>query len=381
MSASLEISSSPWIYSKRFDSLFISGGAFFTLLIAAVSFQFPHWLPFFFWIWVIAFEGSHFWATFSRTYFDTEYRKRNKGILVGSLVFFIFPFCAVIADFFDPTVSYMTLYGFFIFVWSLYHNARQHYGFTSIYSAKAGLTEQQKSSTVQALYFSIIVAQVYFLINFKLTGTFGLMDAFNENPSFQWLISRLPIALTVYAIYLVAKSAWSLWQDKREKAIPIINYLITCLIFYPTMFYLIAPIDLFVQGQDGAQKLMLIAIMNSLFHNIQYHAIVWYYSQKRYNQSNHRERFGLSMRLNGTTGRYLAFSLIMGSIFGFIVWHVGDWPDLFGSFENVSAYHWAYVLFFGIIGHHFYLDQKIWRPSKQTELRSYLKLEQNPKNV
>ena len=48
------------------------------------------------------------------------------------------------------------------------------------------------------------------------------------------------------------------------------------------MFFYIAPHDRFVQDLGGGETLMLIAIMNSLFHNIQYHAIVWYYGQKRY---------------------------------------------------------------------------------------------------
>ncbi len=34
----------------------------------------------------------------------------------------------------------------------------------------------------------------------------------------------------------------------------------------------------------------------------------------------------------------------------------------------------AYVLYFGIVGHHFYLDQKIWRPSLQKDLSQYLGL-------
>ena len=35
-------------------------------------------------------------------------------------------------------------------------------------------------------------------------------------------------------------------------------------------------------AQNGAQLLMLLAVMNSLFHNIQYHAIVWIYARRRY---------------------------------------------------------------------------------------------------
>ena len=52
-----------WVKGPLFDLLFVTGGAFFTLLVAAVSFQFPQFLPVFLWIWFVCFEGSHFWAT------------------------------------------------------------------------------------------------------------------------------------------------------------------------------------------------------------------------------------------------------------------------------------------------------------------------------
>jgi hypothetical protein len=64
----------------------------------------------------------------------------------------------------------------------------------------------------------------------------------------------------------------------------------------------------------------------------------------------------------------------MGAVYGFITWHVGDWPSFSGSWQNVKFHSWAYILFFGIIGHHFFLDQVIWHPSRSKELKNYLKL-------
>ena len=69
---------------------------------------------------------------------------------------------------------------------------------------------------------------------------------------------------------------------------------------------------------------------------------------------------------------YILFSLAMGGVFSFIVWHLGDWPSFNGNFTQNQHFTWAYIIFHGIIGHHFYLDQKIWRPSQQKDLKSYL---------
>jgi len=145
------------------------------------------------------------------------------------------------------------------------------------------------------------------------------------------------------------------------------------------MFYGVAPREpFFSAAQNGAQNLMLLAIMNSLFHNIQYHAIVWTYARKRYieNQENvSRDLLGFASRINGSFKGYATASILMGVGFAWIVNGLGDWPNWqgVGPFHEMSAL--SYVLFFGIIGHHFFLDQMIWRPSRQKDLRSYLRLD------
>ncbi|MBC87461.1 MAG: hypothetical protein CL677_09830 [Bdellovibrionaceae bacterium] len=365
-----------WLKNPAFDLMFVTGGAFFTLLVAALAFSEPTFMPYILWIWIIAFEGSHFWATFSRTYIDKKYRSENSKVLFGSLVFFAFPGLAVLADSLQSDVSYMTLYGFFIFVWSLYHNAKQHYGFLSIYTGKAKVPEALKAKMVHLLFWGVGVAQVYFLFNFKSQLVFGLPSVSEMGGSLGFLLGTVPmlisLALFIKLVFL-AKEAVGIVGGK---ALIGLYYVATCLIFYSTMFYFIAPKDLIFQNLTGAETLMLIAVMNSLFHNIQYHAIVWYYGNKRFNeQSAENKGYGVARFVNYKLANYMGFSLLMGLVFGFIVWNVGDWPAPTGSWHGVQSHSWAYILFFGIIGHHFYLDQKIWRPSKSKELRGYLNLE------
>jgi hypothetical protein len=360
----------PWIRTPFFDFSFITGGAFFTLFIAFLSFQFPTMVPVFFWIWVVFFEGSHFWATYSRTYIDDKYRKQNSKVLYYSLVFFIFPIVAIVLENQIKTISFTVYYGFFIFVWSLYHNAKQHYGFLSIYAAKIKLEFSEKSKMVQSLYAVIVFSQVYFLINFKLQGTFSIGSFFQSTPILNFMSTNIFYILTLLGAFYFIYQAVQLQKKYGSKILPIVSYIATCLIFYSLMFYYIAHTDHFIT-KDGVSVLILIAIMNSLFHNIQYHAIVWHYGQKRYNEKEETQGFGIAKFVNGKTLNYLITALLIGAVFGFIVWNVGSSPNINGSFTS-NANNWAYVLFFGIIGHHFYLDQKIWRPSKQSELKSYL---------
>lgn len=360
--------SSIWIRNPIFDLAFVMGGALFTLVIAALTFALPQWLPVFFWVWVVAFEGSHFWATISRTYLDTKFCRENFRVLYGSLFFFLFPLAAILLEN-SSVVSYTLLYGFFIFVWSLYHNARQHFGFLSIYCKKAGVNEMQKKQLVRVLYLAIVAPQLFFLLNFKAILAFGLSTS-HLNPSLQFLISDMPKLVSFGVVVYLLYQAVALWKVRGAAGSAVIVFIVTCLVFYTTMFYGIAPIDHFVQNGNGVETLMLIAIMNSLFHNIQYHAIVWHYGQSRYAQS--LEGFGLARFVNGKSTNYFSIALLIGVLFGVIVWHVGDWPGVTGSYEGIRFHSWAYVLFFGIIGHHFFLDQFIWRPSRQIDLRQYL---------
>lgn len=359
----------PWIRTPFFDYSLIMGGAFFTLLIAVLSFQFPTMVPIFFWIWVVFFEGSHFWATYSRTYIDDKYRRENKKVLFNSLVFFIFPLIAIILQNQFTTISFTVFYGFFIFVWSLYHNAKQHYGFLSIYAAKIKVEFDEKTKMKNSLYAVIIFSQIYFLLNFKLQGTFSVSSTLEWSPALNFLATKMFYILTGLGTVYFLFQASILFKKYGKNILPVLSYIVTCLIFYSTMFYYIAQTDHFIT-KDGVSVLILIAIMNSLFHNIQYHAIVWHYGQARYNKEEN-EKYGIAKFVNGKTLNYLGVALLLGIVFGFIVWNVGSSPDLNGSFTS-NANNWAYILFFGIIGHHFYLDQKIWRPSKQTELQSYL---------
>lgn len=359
-----------WIRSRGFDLTLVTGGAFFTLLAALSAFQIPMLLPWLFWIWVVVFEGSHFWATFSRTYFDRDFRRKSPLLLWGSLVFFLFPALALMLDAGVTKPWFTTAYGFFIFCWSLYHNARQHYGFTAIYCRKAGLQASQRRALVVALYASICLPQLHFLLNVKAPGTFGFTPPAQFGGIGSLLAHQLPMVLSVAAAVFLMLPASKLWQRHGKAAFMPLFYTAVCWLFYSVMFYAIAPRDTFVQRLNGTETLMLIAVMNSLFHNIQYHAIVYHYGQRRY--SGRDETHGAAGWINRSAVHYGLVALAVGAGFGWIVWHLGDWPNVFGQWTGGGMQHWAYVLFFGIIGHHFYLDQKIWRPSQSRDLQKVL---------
>src|SRR5580698_9902419 len=80
--------SSRWIIGRRVDlSLVIgSAGAGYLYLLMYTALHVP--IGLLWWFWSVGFDGTHIFATASRTYFDREARARHPRLLYGSLVFF-----------------------------------------------------------------------------------------------------------------------------------------------------------------------------------------------------------------------------------------------------------------------------------------------------
>src|SRR5207244_8760251 len=77
----------------------------------------------------ILFDAPHVFGTLSRTYFDRSEWQTRKGLLLGSLLFFIV----------GPTMVLLGSGFTFFFVaalWAYYHLVKQHYGFMVLYKKK-----------------------------------------------------------------------------------------------------------------------------------------------------------------------------------------------------------------------------------------------------
>src|SRR6185503_9591084 len=87
--APLRLTAGPrWIISRGVDLSLVSGSASagYLYLLLYTSFGVPiSWL---WWFWSVGFDGTHIFATASRTFFDSEARARNPALLYGSLLFF-----------------------------------------------------------------------------------------------------------------------------------------------------------------------------------------------------------------------------------------------------------------------------------------------------
>lgn len=361
-----------WVRNSKFDLSLISGGAIISFTIVFILLHKPLYIPLFFWIWISLFEGTHIWATISRTYFDKEFALNNKRLLLTSLIFFIIPYIILELNASSKSLPFNSIYTFCIFIWALFHIARQHYGFISIYSNKINLPPKIKQKVCLSLYSAIVIPQLYYLFTLRLPNfVFHYLPRVNVVQA-QFFIAKILIYLSLISLLAVLIFLFRFYETYKKRSLAILNYIIICFLFYSCMYYYITHQDNFYQSALGINLFLLVTIMNSLFHNIQYHAFIWHYSQKRYKDSTF-QNYGLASLINKKTTHYLLFCLVTCCISYFIASNLGLWPNHEGFIETQKFSQLSYILFFGLVSHHFYVDQKIWKPSKQKELNDYLK--------
>ena len=367
-----------WIGSKTYDLAFIFGGSLFTLLIPLIALAAPAaLLPLCFWGWVFFFEGSHFWATYSRTFLDSKFIAENKPVLFTSLCFLLAPAVMVALSSQTQNPLAMNLYGFFIFTWSLYHNTRQHYGFVSIYNRKSGASPESMELFRWGMYLTTYAPMAHFFLSYKLGADFPtFFETLSTSSFFSLVVLNLPAVLSGLSLAYLGFLGFRVLTGKSGCGSPIsFFYIVNCFIFYNVMFHLVAAYGPFLPGyQNFGQKLMVVSIMNSLFHNIQYHAMVWFYSKKRYSEAPSEGFLGLAKAVNSRFSTYTLAALGFSSLFTLVFWLRAEIPFFSSGVSEGAWSHLAYMLYFGVVGQHFYLDQKIWRVSKAPELSQYLSL-------
>lgn len=331
-----------WIQSRRFDTTLIMGGAFISMALALLASVEASLVSLIFWGWVMLLEGPHFAITWVRTFGDANFFQKNKTLLFASFTFFAIPLVALAYDGALATTSATGAWGFLIFLWSLYHNTRQHYGFVALWARQKKLSETDLTLLRWGTYIICYAFMAELLFNFKLNSAYPAISAL-----IPW--SSLQFAATAAA--LLAFTGLTVKLGKRS-LLPL-GYLALVGAYYYLLFHVVAYAEPFFPGPMGAAEgFLIVTVLNSSFHNIQYLAItVW--RAKRDNVAN----------LQNKTIACFCFGVL---VFAPIFWARGE-VRLFDVALNHALWSQvAYVLYFGIVGQHFFLDQHIWRSKKKS---------------
>ncbi len=176
----------------------------------------------------------------------------------------------------------------------------------------------------------------------------------------------------VLALY-VAKELY-FFQSGRAFNLPKNLFLAACVPLHLTIFlhpYISThlPIRLFV-------------VFVTFYHNIQYHGIVWFYNRNRYGKSD--ESFGPASWISKNFVIYYAAGLLFAITYRYINWYFLGLKVPFSAGPNpiseislgmdFKISDLAFAFWWGFAFHHYYLDQKIWKLSKDKRLNQELKV-------
>jgi hypothetical protein len=99
----------------------------------------------------------------------------------------------------------------------------------------------------------------------------------------------------------------------------------------------------------------------TIYHNIQYHRIVWFHNRNKYARQGSGD-YGLASKINKNVWRYIGFALLFGAAY-----HIPH-------YTLVAPDGLAMGFIWGGAFTHYYLDSKIWRVRRDGELNKNLEM-------
>jgi len=325
-----------------------------------------------FWAWTLLVDGPHIAATLVRTYPDAEERRTRRRLLILSAVIatltgplFLLAEALGAKGAFDLFLGAVALYAY-------HHVVRQHYGFLALYRAKGG--ERSGARLDKAcLYLGCWAPYLVLLIAHPsarpLLGLPAEMD----------LLSKIGAGLGL-AVFLGALLAFlvSHRPGNRPKATRVkVAYVGLILPLYGLCYLVFAQLEpSHPNPTTPDQAFLLITVMISIVHGVQYVGLVWFHNRNRYSRegvsfgaARHMKRFG------AYAGALLLFSgtlyLASAAAAGVFPW-LAPWAKT--TLGPVTANQIGLCVWWGLALHHYLVDQEIWRIKGDPDLAANLGL-------
>lgn len=370
---------SPWLVSARFDLLWFFGGGGLSLLAIALALYGAVPMALLFWIWLLGFDGPHMMAAFTRTYADRQaWETKRRLLLVTLLAFFVGPGCLLL----DHALGTQTFVGFLglATLYGLYHVIRQHYGFIALYAAKVGQRDPLSYRIDRyALYVGAWLPYLAFVFTHpKARALLGLEPLERPLSVLVWTTAiGFGAALLAFVINYLRSSA---------KSLPKLAYSLWSVGLYGLAYYWVAGFEPVYRASKGAdQDFLLLSVVLTVFHNVQYIALVYVHNRSRYVAAGERRPTGdLAPWISKSALRYLGVCGAFSVGYWLLAASSGIYPswgalrgELLGGARvaGISINQLALGVWWGLALHHYWLDQRIWRIKDDPELRVHLGLQ------
>ena len=367
-----------WITSRNYDLLWYVASCLASYFLIYLNVALGVSAILLWWFWIVLADGPHVFATVSRTYLDSEERKARSKLLVGSLFWFLLGPAAIYAGIVSQSRLSFFLFLTFAQLWAYWHVVRQHYGFLTLYQKKNGEPSGKANSFEYWFFYILMLAPfVSFLIRHpEARLELGLSPG-----------ATLPEQYVLIFLHAVIAIALLSYIAKQFRAttfnLPKNLFLLACVPLHLFLFlhpYVSTHLDL-----------RLFVVFVTMYHNIQYHGIVWFYNRNRYGQDRVGKRFGLASRVSRSFAIYYAIGILFTLMYRYPQWFFIGAPVPFAPGPNSISELWlgfsfqvsdlAIAFWWGFAFNHYYLDQKIWRVSKDRQLNKDLRLSASPQLI
>jgi hypothetical protein len=363
-----------WIVSPRYDLGFFFGGAAASLAALGLYLAGVPILVLW-WTWILAFDGPHIAAAFTRTYLDREEWRGRRRLLVSSLLFFAAGPLALLAGQALGSPEPFQLFLVFAVFYAYHHVVRQHYGFLALYTAVARAADERRLRRERwALYVGCWAPYAYFLLTHPRARALLRLDTEVVPGSPESLAAAVLLAAWVTC---VAASVLRVWRERDRGPAPRSLYVTVTVALYGVIYVAVARAEPVYAGSTGPdQDFLLISVLVTLFHNVQYLGLVWFHNRNRYAGPGD---FGAARLLAADPkwflGGCLAFSL---TVYLLLACATGVFPRcMILPATHIGPFAVGQVglsLWWGLALHHYYLDQRIWRVRGDPALRRNLGL-------
>jgi len=344
-----------WIISARDDLVWFIGSVVssYLLLLLYISGVLP--LVVMAALWAILIDAPHVFGTFSRTYFDrTEWQNRPR-LLWGSLLFFLIGPVLVLA-------GAGFVFFFIAALWAYYHLVKQHYGFMVLYKKK-----NDDLAKIDNLLDRLLLL---FAFNYPF------VEFIARDPE---AMSRVPAALRggvnglariLFAVTVLLLIVWIARQFQRfltGEPLDLPKYLLLAAAIPMHWIVLLTPMP--------HKPIAIVAIL-TIYHNLQYHRLIWFHNQKYRNPSvEGQKKFGAAETISRRLAYYIGFGIIFGIIYqgprqllGYLNFQQGESTHQSLSIQLGISFLWGYAFI------HYYLDSKIWRVRRDPSVGKALRM-------
>jgi hypothetical protein len=356
--------STGWIGGPRFDAFFFFGGGVLSvaaglLMLARPATVLPLWFA---WIWLV--EGPHLCATWQRTYLDAGFRKQRPRLLATSLLWLVPGPLLLVVSWVSGEPGPFLLYLGFVALWSFHHAIRQYHGIQSIYQRLGGVDAATRKLDGRLLHGILWLAFALFLfthpVNREMLGLAPQPGAGGRLvlTLLDWVLA---LAVLAWAALLFAR-----WRRGAAVKAGLFGLGVAAGTMLFTFFVVGLREPLLAGAMTTEQVFMAATLVGGILHGLQYLGIVI--------ATERRRAFAGATTLAARLGKAprLAYAAMVAASLLYVALNVARGAAPVPTFDNPAVAQMFLALYWGLFCHHFWLDQKIWHPSRDARLRTEL---------